>query len=478
MRFPACKRVSKVSTHGRGSRPSARERWESAVSWWRLAVPAVALAVAFGTAEASAREDANCEAINRGGLDFSASAGRSGTRDATLSEGDRLSITITTDTRAELTVDSVHDGTRILHAGTASSVLFIVPQKGDYGFRVSAHGGSAVRLRVTCTSRAQASAERTLRERRKAFIAARDPDRTRIDRPKGEFKPFGDLGMSDNPDDGPPRDFHASFSISELQAAINPDAKQVPSILDFWFEGRHLNYDTVDTNARTTDGNLMVMYFGTKYMLGPDIMLGAMAQFDQAGEGTGVSAKGWMAGPYMSVRFGHGIIFDGRAAWGTADGLPSGIALDMGSSERRLVRGTLRGTRPVAGWTFSPSVGMSYVEDTPELQGTAISHTLASGGSGRLDFLPEIKRRFSLDSETFIEPRFAAGGFLAFENFSEIAPSNVTAAPDLHWKAEAGVALGKQDSMSLEATGGVETGGQSGTDNWSGKLQLNVPLGK
>lgn len=445
---------------------------------WQMIPMVLFAAVALNAGAALAGGPTGCEAINQGALDLSVAAGQSGARDAILDQGDALAITLSTDATAALSVDSASSGLETLHSGPASSVPFIAPRSGDYGFRVSAESGSGARLRVTCTPAAHASAERRLKDRRKAFLAARDPDRMRIDRPRGEFKPFGDLGLTGAPEDGPPRDITASFSLSELTAAMNPDQKREPGILDFWFEGRHLHYDTVDMNARETDGNLMVMYFGSKYMLGPDIMLGTLAQFDQAVEGAGVSARGWMVGPYMSVRFGHGIVFDGRAAWGTADGLPRGIMLDTASAERRLMRGTLRGTRPVAGWTFSPSVGLSYAEDTPELRGTGLSPNSAAGGSGRLDFLPEVKRRFTLDSETFLEPRFAAGGFLAFEDFSEIRPGRMTAHPDLHWKAEAGVALGKKDSLSLEAKGGVETGGQTGPDTWSGRLQLNMPLSK
>lgn len=442
------------------------------------AMAIVLMGGALSSGAAIAGGTGGCEAVNSGALDLSVAAGRSGARDASLDQGDMLAITISTEATAALSVDSVSDGAETLHSGPASSVLFVAPRTDAYGFQISADSGSGARLRVTCTSAAHARAERRLKDRRKAFLAARDPDRMRIDRPRGEFNPFGETGLSGAPEDGPPRDITGSFSLSELTAAMNPDQKSEQGILDFWFEGRHLQYDTVDLNARATDGNLMVMYFGTKYMLGPDIMLGTVAQFDQAVEGAGVSARGWMAGPYVSIRFGHGIVFDGRAAWGTADGLPRGIMLDTASADRRLMRGTLRGTRPVAGWTFSPSVGLSYADDTPEFQGTATSRAVASGGSGRLDFLPEVKRRFTLDSETYLEPRFAAGGFLAFEDFSEITPGSVTAHPDLHWKAEAGVALGKKDSMSLEAKGGVETGGQTGTDTWSGRLQLNMPLGK
>jgi hypothetical protein len=92
--------------------------------------------------------------------------------------------------------------------------------------------------------------------------------------------------------------------------------------------------------------------------------------------------------------------------------------------------------------------------------------------------MPELKRRFDVDSETFIEPRAAVGGFMSFDDFSKINPATVTAAPDLHMKAEAGVAVGVKDGMNLEAKGGVESGGEAQPDNWMGRFQFNVPLNK
>ena len=89
-----------------------------------------------------------------------------------------------------------------------------------------------------------------------------------------------------------------------------------------------------------------------------------------------------------------------------------------------------------------------------------------------------MKRRFDVNDATYIEPRAAVGGFLSFDEFSKINPSTITAAPDLHMKAEAGVAVGVKDGMNLEARGGVEKGSEEQPDNWSGRLQLNVPLNK
>ncbi len=277
-----------------------------------------------------------------------------------------------------------------------------------------------------CTSITGAANERAVQDRRKAFLSQSDPDRIRIDRPAGTSKPLEAPGAT-TANGEIPKEVTASVSVSELLSAMNPGAKKDPGILDFWFEGKYMNYDTGSFQARESDGNFSVMYFGSKYMVGPDIMIGALAQFDQTGEalGTGnkASASGWMAGPYVSVRFGPGIMFDGRAAWGTTQNLPLGIAVDSTSAERSLLRGTVRGTRQYGGWDVTPKVGLSYVEDTPS--GSPVSSSEGSqkaAGTGRLDIVPEVKRRFDINSETYIEPRVAAGGFLSFDEMSALNP--------------------------------------------------------
>jgi hypothetical protein len=439
-----------------------------------LGVLCVGLASSHRAAAADA--SAGCDAANRGSLNMQVPVGGSSAREATFSEGETLTLNVSTKGTAAITVAIDGASARTLHSGRASAVLFVAPSSTSYGFRLDADQAADASVSVTCSSVAKANAERALIDRRKAFLASRDPDRIRIDRPPTQPKAIDSLTPSTT-DGALPREVTTSVSLSELAAAMNLGQKHDPSILDFWFEGR---YTTYDLDARD-NGNFSVMYFGTKYMLGPDIMVGYLAQFDQTVEQTaydgGVSASGWMAGPYMSIRFGQGVIFDGRAAWGTTEDVPNGIMLDGASADRKLVRGTLRGTRQIGGWTVAPSVGLSYVEDTLAFESAALSDDSPSG-TGRLDVLPEVRRRFDLNSETYIEPRLAAGGFLSFDDINRLGPRGITMTdPDLHWKAEAGVAVGVKDSMNLEATGGVETGGESAADNWSGKLQLNMPLG-
>jgi hypothetical protein len=448
---------------------------------WPVAMCAGAIVGPIPHEAAATGSSPGCEAANRGAMNMWASAGGQAVRQATFAQGEALTLTVSTQGSAAVTVSIDGADARTLHSGRASAVLFVAPSSTSYGFRLDADQEANASLDVTCSSVAKANAERALIDRRKAFLASREPDRIRIDRPPTPAKAIDSLTPSET-DGAPPREVTASVSLSELAAAMKLGQKHDPSILDFWFEGRYTTYDTVDLDARRSDGNFSVMYFGSKYMLGPDIMLGYLAQFDQAGEQSrysgGVSASGWMAGPYMSVRFGPGVIFDGRAAWGTAENLPNGVLLDnTASADRKLVRGTLRGTRQIGGWTVAPSVGLSYVEDTLAFQSTAFSDATPAG-TGRLDVLPEMKRRFNLNSDTYVEPRVAAGGFLSFDDINRLGPRGFTMTdPDLHWKAEAGVAFGVKDSMNLQATGGVETGGEAAADTWSGKLQLNMPLG-
>lgn len=439
-------------------------------------VAALALPASAGTAPSS-----GCAAVNRGSLNFAAAGGGTAAGSVTMEAGETLTLTLTSKGEARISVLG-GGGAGPLQSSRATTMLFVAPESDTFAVRLDADGQDGAMLRTRCASVAEAAAERALLDRRKAFLASRDPDRIRIDRPAGGLKAVDSLSPPTG-DGSPPRDVKASISLSELASAMKIGTPHKPSILDFWFEGRYTSYDALDVNARQSDGSFSEMYFGSKYMLGPDIMLGYLAQFDQAGEdtldGSDVKAGGWMAGPYMSVRMGHGIFFDARAARGVTETLPSGIAVSTQPQDRSLVRGTLRGERQVAGWTVAPSVALSYVEDAPAMRGAMDEAAAAPAGTGRLDMLPEVKRRFDLDSATYVEPRFAAGGFLAFDTLSTLSPAGMAGqVPDLHWKAEAGVAVGVKDSMNLQATGGVESGGEAAADTWSGRLQLNMPLGK
>jgi hypothetical protein len=441
------------------------------------------LAMIAGPAQAAA--SSGCIAANRGDMNSDVRPGQGSTREVKLDAGDVLSIAVTTTQSASVVLMSGAGAPKTLYSGpSTASLVFPAKDASSYAFQFTADTSSAT-VRVRCASAEDAAARGAFLSRRNDLLTGQEPDRTRIDRPNTPV-PAPAQTPTDIDSLGKPKTASVSISVSELAAAANPGAKSEPSILDFWLEGRVQPYETADIAGVPAEGNLGVMYVGSKYMVGPDIMIGALAQVDRADEtasraSTEVSAGGWMAGPYASVRFGPGVIFDGRMAWGETESGVSGLTVDSETMDRRMMRGTLRGTRQIGAWTLAPSVGVSYLEDTPQTHTSATSEepqSLTPSAQGRIDVMPELKRRFDVDSETFIEPRAAVGGFLSFDDFSKLNPAAVTAAPDLHMKAEAGVAVGVKDGMNLEAKGGVESGGEAQPDNWMGRFQLNVPLNK
>jgi hypothetical protein len=179
----------------------------------------------------------------------------------------------------------------------------------------------------------------------------------------------------------------------------------------------------------------------------------------------------------VSMKLGSGIVFDGRAAWGETANAVASPDIDDSLTARRLVRGKFTGTREVQGWNVAPSVGLVYIEDAMRDSATGETH---AAGSGKVEVLPEVSKRFALDDVTFIEPRAAVGAFVGFDDLQALNPSVSAVQPtDVQVKAEAGIAYGVKDGSSLQATGGVESGTTSeATQNWMGRLQLSVPLDK
>ena len=324
------------------------------------------------------------------------------------------------------------------------------------------------------SSAEDAAANGAFLSRRKGLLNADAPERTSVDRnPARIDDPNKPLGSNVTVDDaGNATKVEFSVSLSEITAATKRSKKPEPGLVDLWAEGRVHNYQT----GSTDNGNLSVLYLGTSSRIGSDIKIGALAQIDRGSEtydyrGADMAATGWMAGPYMSMRLMPGVVFDGRAAWGTTED----DAVIFGGHEetdRSLLRGKLTGTRDVAGWKVAPSVGVVYVEDAVRDGATG---ALESDGSGKVEVLPQVSRRFE-DGDTYVEPQAAVGGFVGFDDLSEL-DTRLATEEDVHLKAQAGVKVGVKEGSSVTATGGVESTGVEAPESFTGRLQFNVPLG-
>lgn len=423
-------------------------------------------------------ESVGCSDVNRGLLNINFSSSSPISRQLMLEQGDSIAFSAS-GAAVALTGGAMAPLTLVSTGGSSGS--FKAPRNGTYTFQITAATGAAGSSSVAAScSSGRAAANAAFLNRRKSLLNSRDPDRLRIDRPTTPIdnaeKPLSSTVTLDN--DGRAKDVGFSVSLSEITAATN-GGKIDPGIVDFWLEGRMQNYETGGSAARDA-GNLGVLYVGTRSMVGPDIMVGAMAQFDRGVEsaldGTDqMRAEGWMVGPYVSMKVAPGVVFDGRAAWGETVSAVTSPDIDSGFTQRSLLRGKLTGTRDYSGWKVAPSVSMVYIEDAVRDSNGAMK----TAGSGKVEVLPEVTRRFEFDDKTFIQPRAAVGAFVGFDDLDAINPMVTTVNPtDVQLKAEAGVVFGVKDGSTLQATGGVESGTTSGTENWRGRLQWNMPLGE
>jgi hypothetical protein len=447
------------------------------------------LTVWAATASAEAAQpdmSGGCASVNAGALNVELETGQKVTRQVKLSRGEFLNISTNSraDTSAAVSLVSGAGAPLKVLSGDADGVGgFTARNSGTYVFSLAAGEAGPATVTATCSAMQDAAIDQSFLQRRHDLLTSREPDRIRIDgQPVVEAKPGQPIPQSIERDEqGRPKRLEFSVSWSELAAAAAPLKKTDKSgVFDFWLEGRYENYETA-TDYGASDGNLGVVYLGTKYMVTPNIMVGTLTQFDQAGEvealtGEHVSADGWMVGPFVSMKLAPGIVFDGRAGWGQSVNAVNQIEGQDETTARRLVRGKLTSTHDVNGWKVAPSVGISYVEDAlPDVITTASGET--AKGVGRVDVLPEISRRYTISSSTYVEPRAALGAFWDFNDLGHVATPSFGATTDVHMKAEAGVALGIKDGTTLQAMGGVETGGEAAPNDWTGRLQLNMPLG-
>ncbi len=327
------------------------------------------------------------------------------------------------------------------------------------------------------------SAGATLKAREKAVLMGQGtPRATLLPGQGGAASPPPQPQISEDGAASPAAPQSMSVSVSEIASRVGgPQSKLSSGILDFWVEGRYEPYEAGSVQRRLESGSMSVVSAGTSYKLGPDIMIGALASLDQGTlddlrSGADVETSGWVAGPFASVRLGGGVVFDGRVAWG--DGSleeTHGGAASSGAYERTLIKGSLRGGRDISGWTVTPMVGVTYIEESP-VGGSERAESTANR-DGRVEFTPEVKKRVPISSSVFVEPSFAAGAFVPIDE--KQGGAALPSAADVQLKAEAGMAVGVTDGVTVKAQGGVETtAGPQAPDVWSGRLQLNMPLGK
>jgi hypothetical protein len=458
----------------------ARCRWRQAGAALTVVWLAVAPAHGADTQAPAQVPAADCKGINGGALHVALEAAASSARRVSLKAGDALTFAFATrdGSLGSVTLLGAAGPERLLLVGPAgTSVTFVAPRAGAFAFRFAKDGPEAAEFSAACTpAKAAAGAGRRAQARagrRAAEWMPAAPDAGALGLPAvvTSIDPAAPGQGRDARPAAPGLQAPPAAQAADHLAAGNGD-------LALQLEWRDARFAAAGPEGPHVDGNASGVNLGLNYKLQPAIMLGALAQFEQAGEAVvglpgSLAEHGWMAGPVTTVKLGPGLSLDARAAWGFADGGPVDLAGSGGPSlPRRLLSARLANTQTFGHLRITPSVNFNHVLETqlapaPSAMQAFMPTTVSSG---RLDIGPEFAYRFDLASSAFIEPRAAIGSFWGIDGLTPAAHA------DMRLKAEAGVTFGVTEGPKLQVGGAVEEGGRSVPDVWSGRLQMSVPL--
>jgi outer membrane autotransporter protein len=254
---------------------------------------------------------------------------------------------------------------------------------------------------------------------------------------------------------------------------------------DVWVEGAFARFE--DGNGQSERrGHLSVVYAGADYRLAPNVLVGALIQynetlhdFDALPGGGGDS--GWMVGPYATVRLSPNLFFQARAAWGKTD-----VKVDLDDTlrdsfdaERWLVRGTLLGQWRRGPWQFRPRASVGYIEERQESYTSIVGATIPSQtiALGQAKLGPEIAYRYRLANGAIVEPRLLVEGIWNFlREGGSVDIDDLAFGEEVRARAEAGVSLRSAGGATFGAAVSYDGIGSGDFQAVGGRLRVQVPL--
>lgn len=383
-------------------------------------------------------------------------------------------------------------GAPILSGATPQETSFTVPFDGLYGLEFRTDGASPVTFNVQCGANAaalnpsaspQAFVERHAR-RLLTDQTTQTSLRCRAEKPLTLDEAIKKTTVFNG--DKQPVDVSVSTSVQNLAAAEGQSVAN--GKLDFWVEGRVTQFEQKFNDGAgryRSDGSAGSLNLGADYLITPSLMIGALVYLDRYGEDydtlrSGSASSGVLVGPYASMRLAPDLIFDAQAAWGETDNeskLPDGARLAY-ETERQLLRGQLSGNRNLLGLQFTPSLGLSVVEDRIADPDRLPENGVERGSSvfGRLGVGSTVSYRFVLVDGGFVQPSAAINKGWSLEELDSFGIDAEALSNDVGAAAEAGLIFGTAAGVNIRATGAIEGLGQEDYSAWSGRISLTAPL--
>jgi hypothetical protein len=278
----------------------------------------------------------------------------------------------------------------------------------------------------------------------------------------------------------------AGFSLN-----AGGDAKRVarPNPFDIWIEGKFSSFR--DTRAASNlDGYFGLMTAGADYVLNRSLLFGAMVQYDSMRQvskrqATEVAGRGWMTGPYATVRVTDNLFWQSRFAWGQSsnDIRPFMSYSDTFQTTRWLSSSTLAGRWEYGNLAFRPSASVSYMEDVSkgyaDKFGVMIPVVRSSLGQAKVG--PEVSYRFEPNGNIVLEPH---AGMQVIWNFAGTTTadgfgvvSGDSAGPlGVRGRAEIGLRATRVGGLGLDIAGSYDGIGLAGYSAFTGKATMHMPL--
>ncbi|MBW3096814.1 Ig-like domain-containing protein [Pseudohoeflea coraliihabitans] len=250
---------------------------------------------------------------------------------------------------------------------------------------------------------------------------------------------------------------------------------------DVWAEV----YGSTGENG-TTDTSLWLAHLGAHYFLTPDLLVGALAQFDwadhdDAASGGSGEGFGWMVGPYVAGRVaGTGLAYEVRALWGQSDNSvsPLGTFSDDFGTERWLISGKLQGELTLDTLVINPTLQLSYFRETQEAYIDSLTNPIPEQtiALGEARFGPQIGRSFALDNGSVLETSLGLSGVVNFGVDTAAAQQLDLGNGDLRGRLDAGVSLINAAGWKLSASGYYDGLGSESYEAMGGRLRVAIPL--
>ncbi|MCR9242314.1 MAG: choice-of-anchor D domain-containing protein [Rhodobiaceae bacterium] len=267
----------------------------------------------------------------------------------------------------------------------------------------------------------------------------------------------------------------------EASLAANDNEGGDPLTLDIWIEGSASRF----IDGTSGGGTFALLSFGVDYLVEPDLLIGFMGQVDRFKQdfttpGSEIDGRGWLAGPYATLKLDEHLYLDVLGAWGRSDNdiSPFGTYTDTFETDRWLVSSTLTGQFDAGNWDLRPSYTLQFLHERQiaytDSLGVRIPEQSFSQGDMRLG--PQIAYSHTFEDGSSIRPK---GGFEGVYSFGErntfSAGSFAAETQGLTGQVNGGLDYQTPGGLSLGLT--TDFGGIGGTAKSFGlTINLSMPL--